>query len=91
MNDLPLQIGERHHVVVDHAERADAGGRQIHQRGRAEPTGADHQHGGPLQRSLARPADVAQHDMPGIAFKFVRAQHRRPSYLSPLMVRRRNT
>ncbi|MHC2583757.1 hypothetical protein ACVMHR_008496 [Bradyrhizobium diazoefficiens] len=75
MDHLALEVGQRHHVVIDHAERADPGGSQIHQGGRAEPAGADHQHGGPLQRGLARAADVAQHDMAGITFEFVRAQH----------------
>ena len=62
-------------VVVDHAERADAGGRQIHQHRRAEPAGADHQHARALERGLARPADLAQHDVARIAFQFLRGQH----------------
>ncbi|MGY2931444.1 hypothetical protein ACVWZ6_001046 [Bradyrhizobium sp. GM6.1] len=83
VNDLALEVRQRHHVVIDHAERTDAGGRQIHQSGRTEPAGADHQHGGPLQRSLAGATDIAQHDMAGITFEFVRAQHRYPSRSSP--------
>ncbi len=35
MDDLALKIGQRHHVVIDHAERAYAGGGQIHQGRRA--------------------------------------------------------
>ena len=53
------------------AERADAGGREIHQRRRAEAAGADHQHGGLLQRGLAGAADLAQHDVAGVAFEFL--------------------
>ena len=71
VNDLALQVGQRHGVVVDHAERADAGGGEIHQHRRAEPAGADHQHRGGLQRRLAGAAHLAQHDMAGIAFEFV--------------------
>ena len=43
MNDLALQIGQRHDIVIDYAERADAGRGEIHQHGSTEPTGADHQ------------------------------------------------
>ena len=41
-------------IVIDHAERADPGCREIHQRRRAEATGADHQDRGFLQRELTR-------------------------------------
>ena len=76
VNDLPLQVGERHHVVVDHAERPDARGRQIHQHRRAEPARPDRQHARALQRGLARPADLAQHDMARVTLQFFRGQHR---------------
>ena len=75
MNDLTLQIGQRHDVVVNRAERADAGRGEIHQRGRTETAGADHQHGGFLQRGLAGAADLAQHDVAGVAFEFLGTQH----------------
>ena len=75
MDDLALQIGQRHDVVIDHAERPDTGGGKIHQRGRAEAAGADHQHGGLLQRSLTGAADLAQHDVAGVAFELVGTQH----------------
>ena len=77
VDDLALQIGQRDHIVIDHAERADTGGRKIHQDRRAETAGADHQHGRLLQRGLAGAADFAQHDMAGIAFEFVGRQHGR--------------
>ena len=67
---LPLQVRQRHRVVVDHAERADAGGGEIQQHRRAEPAGADHQHARGLELGLARAADLAQHDVAGIAFQF---------------------
>ena len=76
MDDLPLQIGERDRVVVDHAERADAGGCQIHQHGGAKPARADDQHAGALERGLARPADLAQHDVARVALQFLGRQHR---------------
>ena len=71
VNDLALQVGQRHGIVVDHAERADPGRGEIHQHRRAEPAGADHQHRRRLQRRLAGAAHLAQHDMAGIAFEFV--------------------
>jgi hypothetical protein len=75
VDDLALQIGQRHDVVIDHAEHADAGSGEIHQRRRAEAAGADHQHGSFLQRSLAGAADFAQHDMASVALEFVGTQH----------------
>ena len=72
---LALQVGQGNRIVIDHAQGADAGGRQIHQRRRAKAAGADHEHRGLLQRGLAGAADLAQHDMAGIAFEFVGAQH----------------
>ena len=67
VDHLPLQVGERHHVVVDHAERADAGRRQIHQCRRAEPARADHQHARAFQRGLSGTADLTQHDVACVA------------------------
>jgi hypothetical protein len=43
VDDLALQIGQGNVIVVDDAERADAGSGQIHQRRRAQSAGADHQ------------------------------------------------
>ena len=72
MDDLPLQIGQRHSIVVDDADRADTRRREIKKQRRAEAAGADHQHARGLQRGLSRPAHLAQHDMARIAIKFVR-------------------
>ena len=88
VNDLALQIRQRHHVVVDDAERTHARGRQIHQRRRAETPGSDHQHARIAQRVLAGAADFAHHDVAGIAFKFVGAQHR-PAVLVSIQRRTR--
>src|ERR1700748_1080387 len=49
---------------------AAPGGGEIHQRRRAEPARADHQHGRLLQRLLAGSADLAQDDVAGVAFEF---------------------
>ena len=70
VNDLPLQIRQRHRVIVDDAERADAGRGEIQQYRRAEPAGADDEHARALERGLSRPADFAQHDMARIALEF---------------------
>ena len=67
MGDLPVQVGELDPVVVDDAERADAGRREIQRERRAEAAGADQQHPGLEQLGLADPADLRQHDVPGVA------------------------
>ena len=75
VDHLPLQIRQRHHVVVDDAERADAGGGEIEQHRRAKPAGADDQHAGAAERGLSRAAHLAQHDVARITFEFVGTQH----------------
>ncbi len=81
MNDLPLQIGQRDGVVVDDAERADAGGREIEQDRSPQPARPDHQDARTLERRLAGPAHLAQHDVAGIALEFIGVQHE-ASYIS---------
>src|SRR5215510_718168 len=71
MDDLALQVRERDRVVVDDADR-----RQIEQRRRAQPAGADDQHARALERLLPRPADLAQDDVAGVAFELLRTEHR---------------
>ena len=71
VDHLPLQIGQRHRVVVDDADHADAGGGEILQQRRAEAAGADHQHARRLEFLLAGAANLAQHEMAGIAFDFL--------------------
>ena len=72
VDDLALQVGQRDGVVVDDAERADAGRREILQHRRAKATGADHQHACALQLLLPGAADFRQHDVARIAFEFFR-------------------
>ena len=71
VDHLALQVRERHRVVVDHAQRADAGRREISDHRAAEPAGADHQHARRLQRLLAVAAHAAQHDVARVALDLV--------------------
>ena len=58
VDNLALQVGQRDDVVIDRTERADTGGRQIHQDRGAKAAGADHQHGRLLQCGLPRAAET---------------------------------
>ena len=69
---LPLQIRQRHRVVVDHPEPADAGGGEVEQHRGAQAAGADDQHARSLQLCLAGTTDLAQHDVARIALQFLR-------------------
>ena len=75
MDDLPLEVRQRDHVIVDYADRAYAGGGEVKQHRRAEPAGADDQHACAAKRRLPGPTDLWQHDVARIAFKFVGAEH----------------
>src|SRR5262249_50529291 len=75
VNDLALQIRQRHDVIIDDAEGADPGSREIEQHRRTESAGANDQHAGAPERRLPRPADLAQHAMARVAFKLVIAEH----------------
>ncbi len=67
MDDLALQVGEADHVVIDDAERADAGRGEIERDRRAEPARTDDEHARRLEFLLSRAAHLAEHDVPGIA------------------------
>ena len=75
MDHLPLQVRQRDHVVVDHAERADARSGEIEQDRRAKTAGANHQHARAAERGLSGAAHLAQHDMARVPFKFLGAEH----------------
>ena len=75
VDDLALQVRQRDRIVVDHAERADAGRREIKQHRRAESAGADDQHPRPLERRLAGAADLAQDEVAGIALDLIGIEH----------------
>ena len=67
MDDLTLQIGQLDQIVIDDAERADPGRRQIEQQRCPQPAGADHQHARRQQPRLARLADLVEDQVAGIA------------------------
>ncbi len=67
VDDLPLQIGEADHVVVDDAERADARGGEIERDRRAEPACADNEHARRLELLLSGAAHLAEHDVARVA------------------------
>ena len=80
VDHLPLQVRQRDDVVVDDADRADAGGGEVEDGGRAEAAGADHEHARALQRLLARAADLPQHDVAGIALDLVGREGHGPRF-----------
>ena len=71
---LPLQVGQGHDVLVDQAQHADTRRRQIQGRRASDAARADDQHPRAGQPLLSRPADLAQHQMAGVAFDFVRGE-----------------
>ncbi len=80
MDDLPVQVGERHDVVVDDPEGPDAGAGEILQRRRAKTSGADDKDARGLQPVLPRSADAAQHDLTRVALDFFAGEaHAGPS------------
>ena len=79
VNDLPVQIVEAHPVVVDDADGADTGCRQIHGQRRADAAGADDENTRGFQLLLAFAADLLQHQLAFIAFDFVCGEHDRAS------------
>ena len=64
---LPLQVGEADDVRIDQGDMADARRGQVERRRRAQAAGADDQHPRRLQRLLPRAADLAQHQVAGVA------------------------
>src|SRR5690606_11235546 len=75
---LALEVGLVDHVVVDDADRADARGREVQARGRAEPARTEQQHLGVEQLALPDLADLGQHDVPAVALDLLGRQHARP-------------
>ena len=67
VQDLALQIREVDDVVVDDAERSDAGRRQVERRRRAEAAGAEQQHFGGEQLCLSGLADLGKHEVAAVA------------------------
>ena len=71
MDHLPLQVAVIHHIEIHDAEAADTSCRQIQQQRRAQTTGADTQHRGPLEPLLALHPHFRQDQMPREAGDFV--------------------
>ena len=65
--NLAVEVGKIDPVVIDHTEPADAGGRKIEEKRRAEPARTDDEHAGVCQPPLADAADLGQHDLARIA------------------------
>ena len=61
--DLALQIGELHHIVVDDAHPADTGRDDVVEHRRAKSAGADDEHRAVAQPVLAALADVLEHEL----------------------------
>ena len=71
MHDLALQVGEVHHIVIDHGQRADTGRRQVQDRRRGQSACADDQDAGCADALLALDADLVEQDMARIARQLV--------------------
>ena len=67
VDDLALEVREVDDVVVDDAERADAGGGEVERGRRAEAAGAEQQHLGVEQLELALEADLGHEQVARVA------------------------
>ena len=76
MQQLPLQVADVDDVEIDDAERADAGGRQVHRGGRSETARADAQHLRGFQRALPVHADFGKDQVTAVAPDLVARQRR---------------
>jgi hypothetical protein len=70
VQDLTVQVRQRHDIVVDDRKTADAGASEILQNRRAQTARADNENASVLQLVLARAADPMQDDLAGIALDF---------------------
>ena len=76
MDDLALQVRKAHRIVVDDADRADAGGGEIERDRAAEPARADDQHARRLEALLAGAADLGEHDVAGVTLNLLGGKRR---------------
>ena len=74
VDDLALQVGKAHGVMIDDADSADAGRGEIVEQRRTETARANHQHACVLQLVLPRATHFVQHEMPRITFDFIGRQ-----------------
>ena len=71
MQQLALQVAHVHDIEIDNAQGADAGGREIHRRGRSEPARANAQDLRRFEPPLPVHADLGQYQMPAVALDLV--------------------
>ena len=67
MDDLALEVGLVHHIVIHERERAEAASGEIEGGGGAEAAQADDGGAGAQQRFLAGDIDLRQHDLAAVA------------------------
>ena len=72
VDHLALEVGEVDDVVVDDAERADAGGGEVERGRRAEAAGAEQQHLRVEQLQLALEADLGEQQVARVALALLR-------------------
>ena len=76
--DLALEIVERHPIVVDHPQRADARRGEILDGGRADPARADDRDCRAEQLPLSLAANLLEDDMAGVAVELGVGEAHRP-------------
>ena len=67
VDHLALEVRFIHDIVVDDADRADAGGREVERRRRAEPAGPQEEHLGVEEGDLALDPDLGQERVARVA------------------------
>ncbi len=77
VDHLALEVGDVDHVVVDDAERADAGRGEVERGRRAEAAGAEQQHLGVEQLELALDADLREQDVARVALALLGGERAR--------------
>jgi hypothetical protein len=70
MGDLALEVGHRHHVIIDNPDGADPSRCEIHEQGRTKSTGANQQDAGGFEFLLPGAADIFQDKMALVALDF---------------------
>ncbi len=76
VRDLALKVVDRDDIIIDDADRSDAGGGKIEQQRRAEAARAYDQHAGRLQFLLPLSANFAQNEVPLVALHIFGGQCR---------------
>ncbi len=87
MEDLLLEVGQAHFVVVDQPQRPDTCRRQIGRRRRAERPQPDDQHARLQEAVLAAKPDLGQGDVPRVALH-LRWSQRMMGHAQPRAARR---